>query len=304
MNTTNDHLAELREILHREPSQVAFGDLCEALDTWCDNSPDGGLALAYARENLDGRWPVGVRVPSASWTLRALRGDWPPGWALAAGGLNVEMHYIGYRRPEIIRVIRQHSGLGLRAARGLSDGCPGVVVPGVGRDEAEEACTTLRALGASVAMVPWQPEEVAPRFAVWLVGVMGITLAEASEVLYGAGWLRVFRQIHEVVKGLPYLLRDDLCERRALALARELRLRGLQIRVQPSEGLMFCLRLRSLPSRSRMAVQRYLESREVPGDVNHAIKQRLERWRLTHRKAEDMATALGKLGAIVEVEPI
>ena len=302
MSTTNESLTALREILHREPSVVAFAALCEVLDGWGEE--DQAVALGYAREHLEASWPQALRVPSRDWAQRAERGDWPWAWSLATGGFNVEVYYIGYRRPEVLQVVRRFSGLGLRAVRSLADGCPAVVLSGASREVASEARDTLTALGAVADVLPWEPEEEgAERFAVWLTGTLGVTLGEASEALYGAGWLRAFRQIRDFVGQLPYLLRDDLCERHAQALASELGARGLRIRVQPSEGLRFRVQLGEIPASHRLAALRYLDSRGLPGDSEENLTERLSRWRLTRLKANEVRLALEKLGLSAHLEP-
>jgi len=301
MSTTNESLATLREILHRSPSKAAFATLCDALDGWDSEQP---LAMDYVREHLDAHWPKRVRVPSRGWVLQSLSGDWPWAWSLATNGFNVDLYYTGYRRAQILHVVRQFNRFGLRQVHRLVDACPGAVVLGISHRQAEYVCSTLTQLEASADILPWEPDHSKERFAVWFVGTAGVTLNEAGLALYGAGWHKAPQQIHDIVAQLPYLLRDDLPERYASALARELRARGLRVRVQPSAGLRFLIRIAHVPEPLRLAMERYLASRGLPDDDTRTPVERLAEWPLIRFEAEEVARALERLGLSVELEEV
>jgi large subunit ribosomal protein L7/L12 len=58
----------------------------------------------------------------------------------------------GEKKIQVIRVVRQHMGLGLKEAKDLVDGAPKVVKGGVDRAEAEKIRAELVAQGATVEL--------------------------------------------------------------------------------------------------------------------------------------------------------
>jgi len=63
---------------------------------------------------------------------------------------DVMLTSIGDKKVNVIKVVREITGLGLKEAKGLVDGAPSAMKEGVSKDEAEEAKAKLEAAGAGV----------------------------------------------------------------------------------------------------------------------------------------------------------
>ena len=88
----------------------------------------------------------------------------PVGGAPAAGGagaaaapaveeqteFNVTLKEAGAKKIQVIKVVRELTGLGLKEAKDLVDGAPGVVKSGVTKDEAAQIKAKLEEQGATV----------------------------------------------------------------------------------------------------------------------------------------------------------
>ena len=81
--------------------------------------------------------------------------------AAAAGGadagaakdsFDVELTSAGDKKVGVIKVVREITGLGLKEAKELVDGAPGVIKEGVPTAEAEEIKAKLEEAGASVTL--------------------------------------------------------------------------------------------------------------------------------------------------------
>jgi len=59
---------------------------------------------------------------------------------------------IGDKKVNVIKAVREITGLGLKEAKGLVDGAPSPIKEGVSKDEAEEAQKKLEEAGASVEL--------------------------------------------------------------------------------------------------------------------------------------------------------
>jgi len=58
----------------------------------------------------------------------------------------------GEKKVNVIKVVRELTGLGLKEAKAVVDGAPGVVKEGVSKDEAEAAKKSLEEAGAKVEL--------------------------------------------------------------------------------------------------------------------------------------------------------
>lgn len=63
---------------------------------------------------------------------------------------NVILKSAGEQKINVIKVLREATGLGLKEAKDLADGAPKMVKEGVKKEEAEELKTKLEAAGATV----------------------------------------------------------------------------------------------------------------------------------------------------------
>ena len=65
---------------------------------------------------------------------------------------DVELTEVGANKVKVIKVVREITGLGLKEAKELVDGAPGVIKEGVAAAEAEELKAKLEEAGASVTL--------------------------------------------------------------------------------------------------------------------------------------------------------
>ena len=65
---------------------------------------------------------------------------------------NVELTYVGSAKIQVIKAVREITGLGLKDAKGLVDEAPSVIKEGVDKDEAEEIKEKIEEAGGSVEL--------------------------------------------------------------------------------------------------------------------------------------------------------
>lgn len=65
---------------------------------------------------------------------------------------DVVLSAVGDKKINVIKVVREITGLGLKEAKDLVDGAPGPVKEGVSKEEAEEVQKKLEEAGASVEL--------------------------------------------------------------------------------------------------------------------------------------------------------
>jgi len=65
---------------------------------------------------------------------------------------NVVLTSVGDKKIQVIKAVREITGLGLKEAKAVVDGAPGNVKEGVSKDEAEEIKGKLEAAGASAEL--------------------------------------------------------------------------------------------------------------------------------------------------------
>jgi large subunit ribosomal protein L7/L12 len=83
-----------------------------------------------------------------------------PGGAAPAGeaaveekeDFNVVLEGVGDKKIQVIKVVRELTGLGLKEAKDLVDGAPGTVKEGATKEEAAEMKAKLEEVGATVAL--------------------------------------------------------------------------------------------------------------------------------------------------------
>ena len=83
------------------------------------------------------------------------------GAAPAAGGaaaaeeksdFNVELTSVGDKKISVIKVIREVTSLGLKEAKEMADGAPGIIKESVSKEEADELKSKLEEAGATVTL--------------------------------------------------------------------------------------------------------------------------------------------------------
>lgn len=70
----------------------------------------------------------------------------------AKDSFDIELTSAGDKKVGVIKVVREITGLGLKEAKELVDGAPGVIKEGVAAAEAEEIKAKLEEAGASVTL--------------------------------------------------------------------------------------------------------------------------------------------------------
>ncbi|MGD8289213.1 MAG: 50S ribosomal protein L7/L12 [Gemmatimonadota bacterium] len=65
---------------------------------------------------------------------------------------DVVLEGIGDKKIQVIKVVRELTGLGLKEAKELVDGAPGTVKEGASKEEGEEMKAKLEEVGAAVAL--------------------------------------------------------------------------------------------------------------------------------------------------------
>ena len=112
------------------------------------------LELVELKNELEERWGVTAAAPMA---VAA------PGAAAAGGGdgaapdeektsFDVVITATGDKKIQVIKVVRAVTGLGLKEAKDLVDGAPGIVKEGVNQEEADSIKAQLEEAGAGVEL--------------------------------------------------------------------------------------------------------------------------------------------------------
>lgn len=79
-------------------------------------------------------------------------GEGDGGGAAVKSTFNVELKSAGQQKIQVIKVLREVTGLGLKEAKDLADAAPKVVKENVSKEEAEELKGKLEAAGATVEL--------------------------------------------------------------------------------------------------------------------------------------------------------
>lgn len=108
------------------------------------------LDLAELVKVLEEKFGVSAAAPAMMMAAPAAGGD--AGAAEAKDTFDVELTAAGDQKINVIKVVREITGLGLKEAKDMVDGAPKVVKAGVKKAEAEEMKTKLSAAGATVTL--------------------------------------------------------------------------------------------------------------------------------------------------------
>jgi large subunit ribosomal protein L7/L12 len=112
------------------------------------------LSLMEASElvkMLEDKW--GVKAASGGGMMMAMpAGGAAPAAAAEQTEFDVELTAAGDKKIQVIKVVRELTGLGLKEAKDLVDGAPKVVKAGVSKGDAETMKAKLEAEGAKVTV--------------------------------------------------------------------------------------------------------------------------------------------------------
>lgn len=106
------------------------------------------LELAALVKEMEKKFGVSAAAPVAMIAAGGAAG----GEAPAKSTYNVELTASGASKINVIKVVREVSGLGLKEAKDLVDGAPKMVKEGVKKVDAEEMKKKLEAAGATVTL--------------------------------------------------------------------------------------------------------------------------------------------------------
>ena len=109
------------------------------------------LEAAQLSKMLQEKWGVSAAAPVA---VAAVPGSAGAGAAAAEEQteFDVILSAAGEKKIQVIKVVRELTGLGLKEAKDLVDAAPKPVKEGVARDEAEKIKTALEEQGAKVTI--------------------------------------------------------------------------------------------------------------------------------------------------------
>ncbi|MCW2925279.1 MAG: ribosomal protein [Thermoleophilia bacterium] len=109
------------------------------------------LEAVELRKLLEERWDVSAAAPVAMMAGPAGGGD-GGGGAAEKTDFDVELTATGDKKIQVIKAVRELTGLGLKEAKELVDAAPKVIKDGVTKDEADKMVATLEEAGATVTL--------------------------------------------------------------------------------------------------------------------------------------------------------
>ncbi|MCW2927180.1 MAG: ribosomal protein [Thermoleophilia bacterium] len=109
------------------------------------------LEAVELRKLLEERWDVSAAAPVAMMAGPA-GGAGDAGAAAEKTDFDVELTATGDKKIQVIKAVRELTGLGLKEAKELVDSAPKVIKDGVTKDEADKMVATLEEAGATVTL--------------------------------------------------------------------------------------------------------------------------------------------------------
>jgi large subunit ribosomal protein L7/L12 len=108
------------------------------------------LEAVELRKLLEERWDVSAAAPMAM--MAGPAGGAGDAAAEEKTDFDVELTSAGDKKIQVIKAVREITGLGLKEAKELVDGAPKVIKEGVNKDEADKLVATLEEAGATVTL--------------------------------------------------------------------------------------------------------------------------------------------------------
>ncbi|MEO6867479.1 MAG: 50S ribosomal protein L7/L12 [Gaiellales bacterium] len=109
------------------------------------------LEAVELRKLLEERWDVSAAAPVAMMAAGGA-GAGDAGAAAEKTDFDVELTAVGDKKIQVIKAVRELTGLGLKEAKEIVDGAPKVIKEGVAKDEADKIVATLEEAGATVTL--------------------------------------------------------------------------------------------------------------------------------------------------------
>ena len=110
------------------------------------------LEAVELRKLLEERWDVTAAAPVAMAAMPAGGAGGDAGGAAEKTEFDVELSAAGDKKIQVIKAVRELTGLGLKEAKEIVDGAPKVIKEGVAKDEADKMVATLEEAGATVTL--------------------------------------------------------------------------------------------------------------------------------------------------------
>ncbi len=110
------------------------------------------LDLSELVKVLEEKFGVSSAMPMMAMPLAAATGGEGGGEAAVKTSFNVEIKEAGGQKIQVIKVLREVTGLGLKEAKDLVDAAPKVVKENASKEEADELKGKLEAAGATVEL--------------------------------------------------------------------------------------------------------------------------------------------------------
>jgi large subunit ribosomal protein L7/L12 len=108
------------------------------------------LELSELVKELEEAWGVSAAAPVAVAAAGGGGGDADGGAAEEQTEFEVVLASIGDKKIQVIKAVRELTGLGLKEAKDLVDGAPNAIKEGITKDEADAVKTRLEEAGATV----------------------------------------------------------------------------------------------------------------------------------------------------------
>jgi large subunit ribosomal protein L7/L12 len=111
------------------------------------------LEAVELRKLLEERWDVTAAAPVAMMAGAVAGGaGGDAGGAAEKTDFDVELTAAGDKKIQVIKAVRELTGLGLKEAKEIVDGAPKNLKEGVTKDEADKMVATLEEAGATVTL--------------------------------------------------------------------------------------------------------------------------------------------------------
>ena len=108
------------------------------------------LELSELKTKFEDKFGVTAAAPMMAMPMGAMGGAAAP--AEEKTEFAVELVGVGDKKIQVIKVVRELTGLGLKEAKDLVDGAPKVIKEGVSKDDAAKMKTALEEQGATVVI--------------------------------------------------------------------------------------------------------------------------------------------------------
>ena len=108
------------------------------------------LELSDLKKALEEKFDVTAAAPMAGMMMAAPGGGGEAAAAEEKTSFDVVLTEIGAAKLQVIKAVRELTGLGLKEAKDVVDGAPGPIKQGVNRDEADKIKAAIEEAGGKV----------------------------------------------------------------------------------------------------------------------------------------------------------